>query len=226
MSPGALQLHEVTLRLGERALFAPLTLAVGRGEVVTLMGESGCGKSSLLAYLCGTLPPSFHASGTVSVNGVSLTQLPPENRRLGILFQDDLLFPHLSVEQNLAFALPASIRSRQERSKRIENALEEAGLAGFGPRDPATLSGGQRARVALMRLLLADPHALLLDEPFAKLDATLRQRFREFVFEHIRGQGLPTLMVTHDPTDARAAGGRLLQFQNATRSWQQESRLP
>ncbi|MCI0535139.1 MAG: ATP-binding cassette domain-containing protein, partial [Verrucomicrobiales bacterium] len=207
-----------------RVLVASLTLTVGRGETVTLMGESGCGKSSLLAYLCGTLPSAFAASGTVWVGGVEVTHLPPESRRLGILFQDDLLFPHMTVGQNLAFGLSPRIRSRKERRTCIERVLNEAGLAGFGTRDPATLSGGQRARVALIRVLLSEPRALLLDEPFSKLDRATRQRFREFVFEHLRERGLPTLMVTHDPDDAAAAGGPVIQLQNGLREGNSEKR--
>jgi len=214
MNPGDLQLHEVTLCLGKRVLIASLTLTISQGEVMTLMGESGCGKSSLLAYLCGTLPNAFSASGTISIAGMDITHLPAESRRLGILFQDDLLFPHMTVGQNLAFALSPGIRSRNERRKRIEHALSEAGLARFGDRDPLTLSGGQRARVALLRVLLSEPRALLLDEPFSKLDMATRQRFREFVFDHLRARRLPTLMVTHDPDDAAAVGGRVFQLQN------------
>ncbi len=212
MNSGALQLRNVTLSLGERVLIDSLSLAVNQGEVVTLMGESGCGKSSLLAYLCGTLPRAFTATGTVSIGGVDVTHLPPEVRRLGILFQDDLLFPHMSVGQNLAFALAPNIRPSAERQRRIEQVLEEAGLACFADRDPATLSGGQRARVALIRVLLAEPRAVLLDEPFSKLDLATRQRFREFVFEHLQARRIPTLMVTHDSNDAAAAGGRMIQF--------------
>jgi len=214
MNSAALQLHNVTLRLGGRVLIGPITLSVGQGEVVTLMGESGCGKSSLLACLCGTLPRAFTASGTISNAGVDITALPPESRRLGILFQDDLLFPHMSVGQNLAFALSPAVSSRQRRRERIEQALTEAGLAGFADRDPATLSGGQRARVALLRVLLSEPRALLLDEPFSKLDLATRQRFREFVFDHLRTRNLPTLLVTHDQADAAAARGRVIQLQS------------
>ena len=136
---------------------AGFDLEVGPGAVTTVMGPSGCGKSSLLSYLCGTLEPVFEASGEVWLDGVAIHELPPERRRVGILFQDDLLFPHLSVGENLAFALPPAVRGRRERRARIEAALREADLAGFGRRDPATLSGGQRARVALMRTLLAEP---------------------------------------------------------------------
>ena len=207
-----LELRGVGLRIGHTLLLPPTDLEVAPGEIVTVMGESGSGKSSLLAFLCGTLPPAFTASGRVLVQGRDVTGLPPERRRIGILFQDDLLFPHLSVGDNLAFALRPLRQGRAERRRRIAAALEEAGLAGFAARDPATLSGGQRGRVALMRALLSEPQALLLDEPFAKLDAALRGRMRAFVFDHARERGLPVLLVTHDPEDAQAAGGRVLRL--------------
>ena len=174
----------------------------------TIMGPSGSGKSSLLAFLCGMLPPAFTAEGRVLVDGEDLAPLPAERRRIGILFQDDLLFPHLSVGDNLAFGLSPTVRGRSERTARIAQALAEADLAGFADRDPATLSGGQRARAALMRTLLSDPRLLLLDEPFSKLDAALRARFRAFVFDHARRRGLPVLLVTHDPADAESAANR------------------
>jgi len=208
----ALELRGVGLRLDDRELIRPLDLTIAAGEVATLMGPSGCGKSSLLAFVCGTLDPAIEAEGRILLDGAEIGRLPPEVRRLGILFQDDLLFPHLSVGDNLAFGLPPSLRGRRARRERIEAALEEADLAGFGARDPATLSGGQRARIALMRTLLAAPRALLLDEPFAKLDVALRARMRRFVFAHARAKSLPTLLVTHDPADAQAAGGPILEI--------------
>ena len=144
------------------------------------------------------------------LDGQDLKGLPLERRRIGILFQDDLLFPHLSVAENLAFGLSPAYRSRAERAARIESALTEAEMAGLGERDPATLSGGQRARIALMRTLLADPKALLLDEPFGKLDQGLRARIRDFTFIHARQANLPSLLVTHDPEDAAAAGEKTI----------------
>jgi putative thiamine transport system ATP-binding protein len=208
----ALRLQGVRLAIGGRTLIGPLSATVQPGECLTLMGPSGCGKSSLLAWMAGTLDPVFEAEGRVTVGDTDLGPLPPEARRVGILFQDDLLFPHLSVAGNLAFALPAAVRPASERRARIEQALADAGLAGFGERDPATLSGGQRARVALLRTLLAQPRALLLDEPFSKLDAPLRDELRRFVFEHARDSALPTVLVTHDEADAAAAGGALIRL--------------
>ncbi len=212
MNQSGLELREVALRLGERLLIQSLHVTVRGGEIVTVMGESGCGKSSLLAWMCGTLPRAFTASGTIAINGENLTHRPPELRRLGILFQDDLLFPHLSVGQNLLFALPPEIRHRRDRQMRVDSALLEAGLGGFSHRDPAALSGGQRARISLMRVVLSEPRALLLDEPFSKLDLATRQKFREFVFDHARKSRLPTFMVTHDPNDAAASGGRVIKL--------------
>jgi putative thiamine transport system ATP-binding protein len=206
-----LELREVWLALGERMLIAPLSLVVAPGSVVTLMGPSGCGKSSLLAWLCGTLDPAFRAGGSVLVDGEDITGKPPEARRLGILFQDDLLFPHMNVGENLAFALPPG-QSRAARRQTVESALAGAGLAGFSGRDPATLSGGQRGRVALLRTLLSGPAALLLDEPFNRLDAPLKSQFRHTVFDHARQRGLPTLLVTHDAADAAAAGGPVVEL--------------
>ncbi len=209
----SLQLIDIQLSVAGQRLFAPLSARVSPGQCLTLMGPSGSGKSSLLAYLAGTLDSAFAASGEVLIGNTRLTALPPEHRGLGLLFQDDLLFPHMSVGDNLAFALKASVRGRAARQARIAQALADAGLAGFAPRDPASLSGGQRARVALMRTLLAEPRALLLDEPFSKLDMALRTDFRRFVFEHARAQALPMLLVSHDEADAHAAGGPVLHLQ-------------
>jgi putative thiamine transport system ATP-binding protein len=224
-----LRLEALDLSVGGRVLFANFSLQVEPGEVVTVMGPSGCGKSSLLSWLCGTLDPGFRAAGRTWLDGATIEQLPPERRRLGILFQDDMLFPHLSVGENLAFALPREVRPRGERRARVAAALREADLEGFAERDPATLSGGQRARVALMRTLLAEPRALLLDEPFNKLDRDLRQRVRRFVLEHARRSALPTLLVTHDPADAEAAGGPVISLPHAPErdrvvTWRERSR--
>jgi putative thiamine transport system ATP-binding protein len=194
-------------------LFAPLTLLVPAGQVATVMGPSGVGKSTLLEGIGGHLAHGFHMTGTVRLGGRDVTTLPAEARRIGLMFQDALLFPHLSVGDNLAFGLPRQVRGRSQRRAAVQAALGQAGLSGLHDRDPATLSGGQRARAALMRTLLAGPMALLLDEPFSKLDATLRGEMRDFVFAIVRTRGIPALMVTHDPEDAAAAGGEVVRLQ-------------
>ena len=206
-----LKLENISLKIDGKTLFGALNLEVNAGQVTTVMGPSGCGKSSLLAFLCGTLSPIFQTSGKIWLNGKELNELSPHERKLGILFQDDLLFPHLSVGENLAFALSSKI-TRNERREKIEQALDEIELSGMSERDPASLSGGQRARVALMRTLMAQPEALLLDEPFSKLDQELRGRFRKLVFAHAEKKQLPTLLVTHDPADAEAAGGQIISL--------------
>jgi putative thiamine transport system ATP-binding protein len=211
----SLAVEALEIMLGGARLLALPRLAVAPGEVATVMGPSGAGKSTLLAWISGALDPAFRARGRVLLDGVEVSALPPHRRRIGLLFQDDLLFPHLSVGENLAFGLPPALRGRAARRARIDAALAEAELAGFAPRDPATLSGGQRARVALLRTLLAEPRALLLDEPFGRLDVALRGRMRDFVFERVRRRGIPALLVTHDPADAEAAGGPVLRLGGA-----------
>lgn len=189
-----------------------LDATVAPGEVLTVMGPSGAGKSTLLAAITGTLPPGFRLTGRVRLDGRDITGLPTEARRVGLLFQDELLFPHLSVGGNLAFGLGPAVRGRAARRAAVSAALAEVGLDGFSCRDPATLSGGQKARVALMRVLLAAPAALLLDEPFSRLDAALRAQTRALVFGMARSRGLPVLLVTHDHADAEAAGGRIVEL--------------
>jgi len=196
-------------RGGERLV--ELDARVGPGEVLTLMGPSGVGKSTVLAAITGTLDLAFRLTGRIVLDGQDITALPTEARHAGILFQDHLMFPHLSVGGNLAFGLLAGVRGRAARRARVEAALAEVGLEGFAARDPATLSGGQTARVALMRMLLSEPRALLLDEPFSGLDAGLRAQMRDLVFGLARRRGLPVVLVTHDAEDA-AAGGRVVEL--------------
>ncbi|MCG8642135.1 MAG: ATP-binding cassette domain-containing protein [Desulfobacterales bacterium] len=187
------------------ALFDPIDLTIDPGEIATIMGSSGCGKSTLLSAVAGSLDPVFSLSGTILLHSKEMIRLPMEKRNIGILFQDDLLFPNMSIGANLSFALAASIPA-QKRRVMVGEALDKAGLSGYENRDPASLSGGQKARVSLVRSLLAQPAALLLDEPFSKLDQTLKQRIRTFVFSQIRQMRIPALLVTHDPSDCPVNG--------------------
>ena len=186
-------------------LFREVSFCVPRGEIVTLMGPSGSGKSTLFAWMVGALSDDFQARGELWLDARRCDALPVESRGLGILFQDALLFDQFSVGQNLQLALPENVRG-EARKTAVEEALSRAGLAGFAPRDPATLSGGQRARVSLLRALLARPEALLLDEPFSRLDASLRAGFRRWVFEELARQAIPAILVTHDREDCPPTG--------------------
>lgn len=195
----SLTLHVDRLGTASATLVAGLSLDIAPGEIHTVMGASGSGKSSLLAAVVGTLPTGMRFDGTVRLNGRRIDTLPTELRQVGILFQDDLLFAHMTVAENLLFGVPPG--PAEVRRARVAQGLQDLELDDFADADPATLSGGQRARVALMRALLAEPKALLLDEPFSRLDAGLRARVRDFVFALVRQRGIPALMVTHDNDD-------------------------
>jgi putative thiamine transport system ATP-binding protein len=204
-----LELRDVSLSISGRILVQPFSLSIPAGDIVTLMGPSGSGKSSVLSCIGGDLPDTFKATGDVLLNGQSLLLQSPEKRHIGRLFQDDLLFPHMTIGENLLLATPRLPKA--ERLAMVATALERAELTGFADRPPHTLSGGQRQRVALMRALLAKPSAILLDEPFSKLDKTLRGQMRNYVFSHIKARNIPALLVTHDREDAPSAG-RVLEI--------------
>jgi len=193
----AIELHR--LRTPAGVLIADLSLNVPGGAVHTVMGPSGSGKSSLLAAVCGTLDAGLNFDGTVVLNGTRIDALPTHQRNVGLLLQDDLLFAHMTVLENLLFAVPSGPQAA--RRARALQALSEVELQAFADADPATLSGGQRARVALARALLAEPLALMLDEPFSKLDEPLRQRMRELVFGAVAARGIAAILVSHDRAD-------------------------
>ena len=191
------------LTVAGKLLVHDLAITVPDGAVHTLMWASGSGKSSLLAAICGTAPDAIRFEGKLSLDGERVDHLGTRLRRIGILFQDDLLFAHMTVRENLLFAVPPGPSKTREQA--VREALRDLELPGFADADPATLSGGERARVALMRALLAQPRALLLDEPFSRLDAALRDRMRAYVFTTVRARGVPTLLVTHDEADVADA---------------------
>jgi putative thiamine transport system ATP-binding protein len=195
----SLDIQLALLQAGDTVLLRDLHLHIAPGTVHTLMGDSGSGKSSVLAAVCGTLASALRWQGEIRLNGQRIDTLPTRARRVGILFQEDLLFAHMTVRENLLFALPAGPQAAREAL--VAQALADVEMTAFLQADPATLSGGQRARVSLARALLAQPQALLLDEPFSKLDASLRQRMRDLVFGLVQQRQIPALLVTHDAAD-------------------------
>ena len=203
----SLVIEKLQLKQQDKVLLSLDEEIIG-GHALTIMGPSGSGKSTLLNWLVGMLPSNFDATGKLYLNGADVSETPSHQRQIGLLYQDPLLFPHLTVEGNIAFAMPKG--DKQERLDQISDALKQVGLEGMEKRCPESLSGGQQARVALLRVLLSKPKAILLDEPFSKLDSQLRQEIRQLVFEQIQRYSLPAVMVTHDESDATAAQGKVI----------------
>ncbi len=176
-----------------------LELAVKEGEVLALLGPSGSGKSTLLKLIAGLLAPD---RGFVRFQGQDLTPLPPERRGVGFLFQDYALFPHLTVAENIAFGLVEARWTKKEREARVRELLERMELSPHAGKRPQELSGGEQQRVALARALAPRPRLLLLDEPLGALDLRLREELLFFLRKTLRGEGITTLVVTHDQGEA------------------------
>ncbi|BBM89845.1 ABC transporter ATP-binding protein [Spirochaetota bacterium] len=214
----------LSIKSSNRTLFKNFNVEIKKGQITALMGASGSGKSSLLNFILGTLPQEiFNIEGTLSLAGASIDTLPIEKRGMGILFQDPLLFPHMNVEENLAFGLAEHIKNHKKRETYITNGLAEIHLPpAIRTRLPHTLSGGEQARVSVLRTLLSFPKVILLDEPFSKLDRPLCQAFREFVYGSILSRDIPALIVTHDKADVLAipkhARGKVITLSSSTTS--------
>lgn len=198
----------------DRPLVTGLSFTVPNGRIRLLHGPSGCGKSTLLALLSGTPVAGLFWNGDILLDGDDIGTLPAHRRSVGLMYQETLLFPHMTVGDNLAFGMTASIRG-VARQTMVQDALSAANLDGFGERDPASLSGGQAARVALMRALLAEPKALLMDEAFSSLDPDLRRQFGQFVTAQIKYRQIPALLVSHDATDQEFTAKPVLKFPNS-----------
>ncbi|KAK3606869.1 hypothetical protein CHS0354_018463 [Potamilus streckersoni] len=195
-----LQLKNVSLLSKEKPLVQNLSFSVGMGEVLTVMGESGSGKSTLLSWIIGLPQPHITAAqGKIILNGADITDLPPEKRRIGIQFQEHLLFPHMTAEENLKFAAPKLPRAK--RQEMIDQAFADTGLDALRRRYPHELSGGEQSRISLMRTLIAGPAVVLLDEPFSKLDVKTRTYIKNFTYQRLKDAGIPALLVTHDISD-------------------------
>lgn len=189
-----------------------MSFSIQAGTIRLLHGPSGCGKSSLLAILSGTANTELLWRGQIMLNEVDISHVPAPQREIGLMFQDPLLFPHMTVGDNIAFGLTMMRYGRARRQSVVRDALLESGLNGFADRDPASLSGGQKARVALMRALLAEPKMLLLDEAFSSLDPELRMRFGSFVARQIKIRNIPALLVSHDADDKSLTSGDIIRF--------------
>ena len=203
-----LELHNVSISLNSNTLLRVNTV-IQPGEIVTLMGPSGVGKSSVLAAIAGLLPVTFSLSGNIILNQRNITHMPAHERHTGLLYQDALLFDHLDVLGNIIFAMPG--KNQRHKKHRAQQLLEQVGLGDMAQRAVSTLSGGQASRVSLVRTLASEPAALLLDEPFSKLDSATRTSTRAWIFEQIRDAGLPALLVTHDQEDAAATGDKVIK---------------
>jgi thiamine transport system ATP-binding protein len=198
-----LTLENLTIEQGDFRLSADWS--VPEGSVTAIVGPSGGGKSTLLSMIGGYFAPS---SGRIYWNQTDISALPPGKRPVSTLFQDNNLFPHLTVAQNVGLALKPDLRLGAEDKARVDAALAEVGLTGFGARKPGTLSGGQASRAALARVLLQSRPLILLDEPFSALGPAMRREMLDLVAEKLKGRTV--LMVTHDPEDAKQIADRLV----------------
>ncbi len=196
-----LELRDIAKQWDHRPLLAGVSLRVAAGETVALLGASGSGKSTLLKIAAGLEAPE---RGSVWFDGVDITALPPERRRFALMFQDFALFPHLNVQDNVAFGLVEQGVRKAEARERARQMLQRFGLGEHATARVWTLSGGEQQRVALARALITQPRALLLDEPFSALDADLREQLRAEFRERITEAGMTAILVTHDEQEARA----------------------
>jgi ABC-type Fe3+/spermidine/putrescine transport system ATPase subunit len=206
VSAGFLTLSGLTRRFGQHVAVNGLSLEVRAGELLALIGASGSGKTTTLRMIAGYERAD---AGTVALDGRDITRLPPQQRGFGMVFQHYALFPHMPVEENVAFGLEARGVTKDERLARARAALGSVGLSGAGARPVQSLSGGEQQRVALARALVIEPHVLLLDEPLSNLDPTLRESTRNDLRAMLHRLGVTAVLVTHDQEDAFAVADRV-----------------
>ncbi len=207
----AVHIDRASKRFGTVVAVEDVTLTVEDGEFLVLLGPSGCGKTTTLRMIAGFLEAT---SGTIRIGARDVTRLPPHQRNIGFVFQNYALFPHLTVNENVAFGLRRRKVADSECDKRVKDALALVKLDGYGARMPRELSGGQQQRVAIARALVINPDVLLLDEPLSNLDARLRHDVRQELRRLQRLSGITTIMVTHDQDEAMSVGDRLVVMNN------------
>ena len=203
---GFLQLTSLSKHFGTFTAVEDFSLSISKGEFVSLLGPSGCCKTTTLQMIAGFLEPS---AGQITVEGEDLVAIPSAKRNIGIVFQSYALFPHLTVAQNVAFGLEMRGVTAAERDRRIARAIDIVHLKGFEARYPKQLSGGQQQRVALARAIVIEPRILLLDEPMSNLDAKLREDMQLELRQIQQELGITTLLVTHDQHEAMALSDRI-----------------
>ena len=202
-----LDVDDVTVRFGDRVVLDSVGLHVAAGEIVALLGPSGSGKSTLLRVIAGIVQAD---SGHVVLDGVDITSVPTHRRSVGMVFQNEQLFPHMDVAGNVGFGLRMAGIDKRARGERVAELLELVGLAGFGSRHIDGLSGGERKRVALARSLAPRPKLLLLDEPLTGLDRELHDRLAAEVSAILAAQATTAIWVTHDAEEAATVAGRMV----------------
>jgi len=201
-----LGVESIEVRFGEKRVLRDVTLTVGEGESVAVLGPSGSGKSTLLRAVAGLVPVE---SGSITWNGAEITTVPTHLRGFGLMFQGYALFPHLDVSENVGFGIRMARVSDEEMETRVRAALELVGLDGFDHRSIADLSGGEKQRVALARTLAPEPRMIMLDEPLGALDRTLRERLMVDTRRILSDRGVTALVVTHDREEAEALSDRI-----------------
>lgn len=203
--PGV-RLESISKAYGDAIAVEAVSLDVAAGEFVTLLGPSGCGKTTTLRAIAGLVAPD---SGTVRIGDVDVTRVPVHERNIGMVFQSHALFPHMTVDENVAFGLRMRGVARTEQRERVRSALASVQLDAFGTRHPHQLSGGQQQRVALARALVTSPQVLLLDEPFGALDRKLREAMQVELRQLTRRLGMTAVFVTHDQQEALVMSDRI-----------------
>jgi putative spermidine/putrescine transport system ATP-binding protein len=208
-----LKLEDITKKFGSFTAVNGFNLTVDEGELVALLGASGCGKTTTLRMIAGFTTPS---SGSIVIEGKTVTNLPPYKRNIGIVFQNYALFPHLTTFDNVAFGLKLKKMPVEEIKKRVARALDLVKLSGLEERLPRELSGGQQQRVALARALVMEPMVLLLDEPLSNLDAKLRAEMQVEIKRIQKEIGITTILVTHDQEEAMSLADRIVVMKDGT----------
>lgn len=215
MSAARLEARNIRVGFNGNVVLNDVSLGVAPGEIVAVLGPSGSGKSTLLRVIAGLVLPT---TGTVVIDGTDVTSTPTHKRGVGLVFQNNQLFPHMNVEDNVGYGLKIARVSAGARRERVRTLLDLVGMAAHARRDPSTLSGGEAARIALARSLAPQPRVLLLDEPLAGLDHDLRYSLADELRRVIRESGTTAIVVTHDPIEAQRIADRVVYLRELSSS--------